>query len=202
MIHCPSAFYDYLNRTDKPFIKTVLKPALKSIIVDCSSIQPKVLFNEGFKIERFITSYFKEQKKEYETEICRYIDGCQLALFYTECVRICAESRSSVVNANVELKGIGEIDLVFKDMIIDIKSYRKFALGEIAKVMVQMMIYAEYYGRRNVSKLMVYIPTQNRYVYVEIASIPEDLYIEILDRFREANGIKKKKVECCQCAIL
>lgn len=192
---CPSKFYEYLNRNDKNFVKNVLKPALKKILVDQEAPRPRVLFNEGPSVEKYVSNYFRDQNPENIANICSYIEGCCLGEFYLECVKLCKDSPSTVIDAKVKLT-VGEIDLIYKDMIIDIKSYRKFALGQIAMVMVQMIVYSNYYSYEPITKLMVYIPTQNRYVYINLGDLDKKLYKDIINRFYVANGIKKNR-DCC-----
>jgi hypothetical protein len=137
----------------------------------------EILHNEPKKIEGLICKYFNCTKKErgvVSRKMQDEIRGCNLSglLEFLD-----SKSRVKINKAftNVKIDGV-EIDVIYKDYLIDIKSYKQINNSTLLAGLFQIIIYYNLIkGCYNVRKLCIYIPTLNNVVLIDVKGL-ESVY--------------------------
>lgn len=142
-----------------------------------------VLNNNGKVVEKIICDYFngtKSNRTKKSAKIQKYIKGCNLNAFVEYLDRNKAPSCACMTNISINISDIGiknEADMLYKQSLIDIKSYKKFTDAKIIESFLQVIIYyRELKEQHTVENLGIYVPTQNIYYSIKTSDI--DCYLD------------------------
>ena len=209
----PSKFYEKIGKS-KGYAKLVSENRIPDItkFVTCNTIESKepicIIANLGKDVEKCICEFLSNIPCRSDVDEVfqkKYIRGTNLYGFLKLLNSTCDRNPEKCLRNIKCREGYGEIDLIYGNILIDIKSYKKFTNTNIKQSFLQTIIYYDAIKSEiNIKYLGVYVPTLNRFYVMKTSDIDPhltsfvNLYENEIEIKKESISveIKKKKKKC------